>query len=160
MTDLLPDFDPALDLVLQRVVPVSPARVWRAWTTPEDLKHWFCPKPWTTPHCEIDLRPGGRFRTVMRGPEGQEMDSTGCYLEVVPHQRLVFTDALGPGFRPNPEPFFTAFLILEPVGEGCRYTAIARHGKPETAQQHEAMGFTAGWGTVVDQLVAHALANP
>ena len=50
----------------------------RAWTTPEHLKKWFTPAPWTTVDCEIDLRPGGIFRTVMRSPEGQEFPNVGC----------------------------------------------------------------------------------
>src|ERR1700757_372332 len=64
--------DPKLDLLLERIVDVPRELVWRAWTTPEHLKKWFTPAPWTTVDCEIDLRPGGIFRTVMRSPEGQE----------------------------------------------------------------------------------------
>ena len=48
----------------------------------------------------MDLRPGGIFRTVMRSPEGQEFPNLGCYVEIVPNERLVFTDALLPGYRP------------------------------------------------------------
>ena len=47
--------------------------VWKAWTMPEHLKKWFTPAPWQTVECEIDLRPGGIFRTVMRSPEGQDL---------------------------------------------------------------------------------------
>ena len=85
--------DPRLDLVLERVVEVPPELVWKAWTEPEHLKRWFTPLPWTTVECEIDLRPGGIFRTVMRSPEGQDHPNMGCYLEVVPNRRLVWTDA-------------------------------------------------------------------
>jgi uncharacterized protein YndB with AHSA1/START domain len=93
--------NPTLDLVLERVVPVAPERVWRAWTDPEKLKQWFCPRPWRTVECQIDLRPGGLFRTVMQSPEGEAMEpNTGCYLEVVPNELLVWTGALEPGFRP------------------------------------------------------------
>lgn len=60
--------DPKLDLVLERVVDVPRELVWKARTTPEHLKKWFTPAPWTTVDCEIDLRPGGIFRTVMRSP--------------------------------------------------------------------------------------------
>jgi uncharacterized protein YndB with AHSA1/START domain len=107
--------NPTLDLILERVVPVSPDRVWRAWTDPEQLKQWFCPRPWRTTHCQIDLRPGGLFRTVMQSPEGQDMEpNTGCYLEVVPNERLVWTGALEPGFRPahhaSDVPVFTRSL--------------------------------------------------
>lgn len=147
--------DPRLDLVLERSIDVPPALVWEAWTTPEHLKHWFVPKPWTVTDCEIDLRPGGIFRTVMRSPEGQEFPNLGCYLEVVPKERLVFTDALLPGFRPSEKPFFTAILRLAPNGTGTQYTAIAIHRDEAGRKQHEDMGFHDGWGTVVDQMVAY-----
>lgn len=89
--------DPNLDLVLEREIDVPPEQVWAAWTQPEHLIHWFTPKPWGTADCEIDLRPGGTFRVVMRSPEGEEIDQgAGCYLEVVPNERLVWTAALGP----------------------------------------------------------------
>ncbi len=55
--------NPELDLMLERVVDVSPELMWATWTTPELLKPWFCPLPWKTVECEIDLRPGGIFRT-------------------------------------------------------------------------------------------------
>ncbi|MBA4758361.1 SRPBCC family protein [Sphingosinicella sp.] len=151
--------DPTLDLVLDREIDVPVELVWEAWTSPESIKEWFCPKPWSVSSCEIDLRPGGRFNTVMRSPEGDEFPNSGCYLEVVPNKRLVFTDTLLPGFRPSPKPFFTAALLLEPTATGTRYTAIAIHGNEETRKQHEEMGFHDGWGTVVDQLVAHIKAS-
>ena len=145
--------DPKLDLVLERVIDVPRELVWTAWTTPKHMRPWFCPKPWTLTDCEIDLRPGGIFRTVMRGPEGQEFPGTGCYLEVVPNERLIWTDALLPGYRPSPEPFFTAVITLEPHGTGTRYVAMAIHGNEETRKKHEEMGFHEGWGTVLTQLV-------
>ena len=80
--------DPKLDLVLERVVPVSREKVWAAWTQPKHVVKWFTPKPWSTTQCEIDLRPGGIFRTVMRSPEGKEFPNVGCWLEVVPHERI------------------------------------------------------------------------
>jgi uncharacterized protein YndB with AHSA1/START domain len=150
-----PTVDPKLDLVLERTVDVPPERVWEAWTQPEKLKQWFTPAPWRTTECEIDLRPGGRFRTVMRGPAGEVMDSTGCFLEVVPGRRLVFTDALGPGYRPKEAPFMTAIISIEPDGRGgTRYVATALHRDEATRKSHEDMGFHTGWGTALDQLVA------
>ena len=155
--------NPNLDLVLERVVDVKPELVWRAWTTPEYLKKWFTPAPWKTVECEIDLRPGGRFWTVMESPEGQRFPNVGCYLEVVPDRRLVWTDALEPGYRPTARklgadaPFFmTAVVTLEPHAGGTRYTATAIHGTAEGREKHEAMGFRDGWGAALDQLVALA----
>jgi uncharacterized protein YndB with AHSA1/START domain len=145
--------NPDLDLVLERTVPVPPQAVWDAWTLPDQLVQWFTPRPWTTAACDIDLRPGGVFRTVMRSPEGEEFDNTGCYLVVETGRRLVFTDALGPGFRPNAEPFMTAEIIIEADGDGTRYRAIARHANPESRARHEEMGFAEGWSTALDQLV-------
>ncbi len=147
--------DPALDLVLERVIDVPPQRVWEAWTRPEHLVHWFVPRPWSLAECEVDLRPGGRFRTVMRSPDGDEFEGDGCYLEVVEGRRLVFTDALLPGYRPSPEPFFTAVITIEPEGTGTRYVARALHRDPEGRTKHLEMGFLEGWGTALDQLVSH-----
>ena len=146
--------NPKLDLVLERVVDVPRELVWAAWTKPEHLMKWFTPAPWTTTDCEIDLRPGGIFRTTMRSPEGKEFPNIGCYLEVVPNERLVFTDALLPGYRPAEEPFFTAIVMLEPHGTGTRYTAIGLHRDEAGRKKHEEMGFHEGWGKALDQLVA------
>lgn len=151
--------DPERDLVLTRDVDVPPEAVWRAWTEPERLKQWFTPRPWTTPEVEVDLRPGGIFRTVMRGPDGEEGGGTGCYLEVLPNERLTWTGALGPGFRPNPrdampiDMTFTAMISMAPIPGGTRYTAAVMHADPAGAKQHEEMGFHDGWGTCLDQLV-------
>ena len=147
--------DPKLDLVLERVVDVPRELVWAAWTKPEHIVKWFAPLPWTTTHCEIDLRPGGKFHFVMRSPEGNDFPNTGCILEVAPNERLVWTDALLPGYRPSEKPFFTAVIALETVGKGTRYTATAIHRDEAGRKQHEEMGFHTGWGTCLDQLVAY-----
>jgi uncharacterized protein YndB with AHSA1/START domain len=150
---------PQYDLVLQRVVPVAPELVWAAWTQPEHITQWFTPAPWTTPSAEVDLRPGGIFRTVMRSPEGDEHDNSGCFLEIVENERLVWTGALGPGYRPNDFSEggfpFTAVLTLEPVDGGTKYTARAMHANAADHKAHEDMGFLDGWGAALDQLVAH-----
>lgn len=154
------NLDPDLDLLLEREVDVPVELVWAAWTIPEHITKWFTPAPWTTPECEIDLRPGGIFRTVMRSPDGDENHNIGCYLEVVENERLVFTSALGPAFRPvgeTPEFPFTAVISMEPSGGGgTRYAALAMHGDPGVAKRHSDLGFHEGWGAALDQLVALA----
>ena len=147
-------FNPETDLVLSRRVDVPREGVWRAWTTPSLITQWFTPAPWRTIACDIDLRPGGLFRTVMQSPEGEQFPNTGCILDVVEGRRLVFTDALGEGFRPNAEGFFTAIVELEDNGDGTLYTARALHKDAAGRKAHEEMGFTEGWGKALDQLVA------
>lgn len=146
-------FDPQLDLVLERTVDVPRKLVWKAWTEPQHLKKWFCPKPWMVAECEIDLRPGGKFYTLMRGPEGQEFGNNGCCLEVIEHEKLVFTDTLTPDYRPSEKPFFTGMVLMEDHQGGTKYTAYAIHGDEATRKNHEEMGFHEGWGKAWDQLV-------
>lgn len=153
-----PAVDPKLDLVLERVIDVPRHLVWEAWTKPEHLKQWYCPKPYSVSKCEIDLRPSGTFHTTMRSPEGQEFPYTGCYLEIVPGERLVWTLALLPGYRPAPHhefATFTAIITLESVGTGTRYVATVLHLDEAGREKHKAMGFFEGWGIALDQLVAH-----
>jgi uncharacterized protein YndB with AHSA1/START domain len=145
--------DPRFDLVLDRVVDLNRELIWRAWTDPALIKQWFCPAPWSVIDCEIDLRPSGLFKTVMRSPEGQEFTNVGCYLEIVENERLVWTDALGPGYRPAEKPFFTGIISLSPEGAGTRYHVIARHKDEATRKSHEDMGFEDGWSICLDQLV-------
>ncbi len=159
--------DAARDLVLERVVDVPRELVWRAWTVPEHVKRWFTPLPWTTVECEIDLRPGGIFRTVMRSPEGQDFPNLGCYLEIVkkngwsgrPRSRpAIGPPSLWPASDPCGVGFLTAVITLESAGKGTKYTALAMHGDEEGRKNHERLGFHDGWGTALDQLVAHARA--
>lgn len=155
--------DSKLDLSFERIVEVPKELIWKAWTTPEHLMPWFCPLPWKTIDCDIDLRPGGIFRTVMLSPEGQEFPNSGCYLEVIRNERLVWTNALLPGFRPAPairdssvDFSFTAFIQLATHGTGTRYTATVIHGNEADRNTHDKMGFREGWGKALDQLVAYA----
>ena len=150
--------DPKLDLVLERVVDVPRERVWAAWTEPRHIKKWFTPAPWKTVDAEVDLRPGGIFRTVMQSPEGQQFNNAGCYLEVVKPERLVWTGALLPGYRPRYAPsgefLFTCVLTFKKQGKGTQYTALAIHADEDGRQKHATMGFRDGWGKALDQLVA------
>ena len=146
-----------LDLTLTRVIEAPRALVWKAWTDPEHLKTWWAPAPYTTPECEMDVRPGGVFRTVMRSPDGTEHPGDGVFLEVVPYKRIVFTDALVAGWRPVGNPFMTAIITLEERDGGTVYTAHVLHKDEADRARHEEMGFHQGWGKCVDQLAALAM---
>ena len=150
--------DTNCDLVLERVVPITPAELWQGWTDAETLKKWFTPAPWITSEAEIDPRPGGIFHTVMNGPDGERNEGTGCVLEAVRDTRFAWTSALLPGFIPHARPedgfFFTAILEFKSVERGTLYRATVRHENATDAQTHAEMGFEAGWGAALDQLVA------
>lgn len=108
---MIPDLDPATDLFFTRTLAVPRALVWECWTDPGHIPHFFVPKPHRVTACDIDLRVGGRFNTTFE-VEGKVMDNRGVYLEVVPQERLVFTDAYTEGWKPAPDPFMTALVIL------------------------------------------------
>jgi uncharacterized protein YndB with AHSA1/START domain len=142
------------ELVLSRLIDAPPRKVYRAWTEPELLKQWFAPKPFTTPIAEHDVRPGGANLIVMRGPDGTDMPNRGVYLEVVPNERLVFTDAYARAWEPSDKPFMTVIVTFENEGSKTRYTARVRHWTAADRDAHEKMGFHQGWGQCADQLAA------
>lgn len=144
------------ELILTRVLNVPRHLVYRCWTEPELMKHWFTPAPWKTLRVTSDLRPGGASLVVMADPEGNEYPNPGQYLEVVPNERLVFTDAYTGNWQPSAKPFFTGILTFEDQGGKTLYTAKARHWTKEDAESHAKMGFHEGWGKATDQLEAFA----
>lgn len=151
------ELDPKTDLKLERSVKAPRSLLWECWTTPAHIKNFFVPKPHRVTECDIDLRVGGRFNTVF-DVDGQEMRNEGVFLDVVPEQKLVFTDGYTEGWKPSEDPFMTAIVLFEDAGDGVtRYTAIARHRTPDARKTHEDMGFYSGWGTVADQLEAYAI---
>jgi uncharacterized protein YndB with AHSA1/START domain len=140
------------ELVLTRLIAAPREKVYRAWTESTLLKQWFAPKPYTTPVAELDVRPGGANLIVMRGPDGKDMPNRGVYLEVVPNQRLVFTDAYVTAWEPSDKPFMTVIVTFEDEGGKTRYTARVRHWTAADREAHEKMGFHEGWGICTDQL--------
>ena len=152
--------DPALDLVLERTIAVSPERVWAAWTQPELLMQWFTPAPWKTVAVDLELRLGGRCGTTMESPEGDLYPNTGCYLQLEPNRLLVFTSVMTENFRPLAPSNdsgglgFTARIEIETTPDGgTRYRAIAMHANEDDCKRHSEMGFAEGWGAALDQLV-------
>jgi uncharacterized protein YndB with AHSA1/START domain len=142
------------DLILTRIIDATPEKVFRAWTEPALLTQWFTPPPWTTPHAELDVRPGGSSLIVMRGPDGQEVANRGVYLEVAPNQRLVFTNAYTSAWEPSEKPFVTVVLTFEEIEGGTKYTALVRHWTIADREAHEKMGFHQGWPIATEQLAA------
>jgi uncharacterized protein YndB with AHSA1/START domain len=145
------------ELVLSRLLDAPRANVYRCWTEPALLRQWFAPKPWTTPIVDIDPRPGGALHFVMRGPNGEESDNPGVFLAVAPNEKIVMTDAFLGDWAPREgAPFMVAEITFADQGGKTRYTARVRHWTVEAKEQHEKMGFHAGWGVCADQLEALA----
>ncbi|WJR65915.1 SRPBCC family protein [Neorhizobium sp. CSC1952] len=141
----------SLQLVREMNVPAE--KLYKAWTTPERMGEWFCPKPWKVTDARSDVRPGGESYILMEGPNGEKIPNYGVYLEVVPNRKLVFTDAYTAGWVPSEKPFMTAIVEFEDLGNGrTKYTATALHWTEEDKKAHEDMGFHEGWGIVAGQL--------
>jgi uncharacterized protein YndB with AHSA1/START domain len=156
MTEKL-KIDPKLDLVFERTTPISAEDLWKAWTDPQTLMKWFCPRPWKVSECRIDLRAGGEFYTAMQSPEGEKFPNNGCYLEVIPNKKLVWTNMMSQGFRPMKDDkmgfAFTVTLTLTKSDSGTLYKAIICHADEEGRKKHEQMGFQEGWGIAFNQLM-------
>ncbi|MGB2758280.1 MAG: SRPBCC domain-containing protein [Acidimicrobiia bacterium] len=149
-------FNPELDLELILHTDIPGEAIWRAWTEPELLTKWFTPAPYITVEAEVDLRPGGIFRTVMQSPEGERIDNDGCMLRVDAPRSFTWTTNLRSGFRPNTTHLaVTATITIadDPAG-GTIYRATCMHDSAEARARHEEMGFTAGWTAAFEQLVA------
>ncbi|MDE2429131.1 MAG: SRPBCC family protein [Burkholderiales bacterium] len=140
------------ELTLERLIDATPEQLYRAWTEPELLRQWFTPRPWTVASAELDVRPGGSNLIVMRSPEGQEFPNRGVYLEVIPNQRIVFTDAYTDAWTPSEKPFMTATISFAAHDGKTRYTARVLHWSAEDRKAHEDMGFHQGWSLATDQL--------
>ena len=149
---------PTLDLVFERFIEVPPRLVWEALTKPEHIKEWYMPRPWgRVSRAEMDVRPGGIFSIDIAMADGQEVPNLGCFLEVVPMERLVWTSMLFPGYRPAvfDDIPITAITTMESVGTGTRYVFIALHRHEADLAQSKATGWQQGTEIALDQLVAH-----
>ncbi len=139
------------DLIITRVFKAPPALVFAAWTEPAQLARWSGPAGFTTPHHEMDLRPGGRYRACLRSPEGVDHWVQGVYREVEPPHRLVMTHAWeDEGGQPGPE---TLVIVT-----------FAEEGPDQTRMHFRQTGFTSrssrdghegGWSSSFDKLAVH-----
>ena len=151
------DFDPDLDLRIDRVIRAPRPRVWKAWTDPLDLARWWLPEP---THCrveQLDVVPGGAFVTSMSDDGtafGPHLDA--CFVVVEPGERIMFTNALDSRWRPaKPAPVaMAAEITFGDHPQGTDYRIVVRHTDAGSRARHEQLGFADGWGTVTAQLAA------
>jgi uncharacterized protein YndB with AHSA1/START domain len=141
------------ELVITRISRVSPEKLFAGWTDAEAYPKWFCPRPWYVSDVQLDVRPGGYNSMTICGPNGERFPNRGVYLEVIPNEKLVFTDCFLADWEPNPDFMFVGILTFERLPDGgTRYTARARHWTKEATEKHAAMGFHDGWNIAFDQL--------
>ena len=116
------------------------------------------PRAWgRVSRAEMDVRPGGIFSIDIATGDGREVPNVGCFLDVVPKERLVWTSMLFPGYRPAvfDDIPITAIITMESVGSGTRYVFTALHRSAEDLENDKASGWQQGTDIALDQLVAH-----
>lgn len=139
-------------LVITRIFDAPPDVIFKTWTDPKQMAQWWGPKNFTNPVCELDVRPGGAWRIVMRAPDGMEYISAGVYSEVVKPERLVFTnnayDHEGKSLLEG-----VTSVTFQAQGAKTKLT-VETHvvGKVSYAPQMLA-GMEAGWNQSLDRLV-------
>jgi len=131
-------------VTLKRRLKAPPAKVFSAWTDPKKLGRWFCPPQSEPLLAESDARVGGRYRIVVRSPDGEEHDVSGTFREVVPDEKLVFTWA----WRTTPERESLVTVELKGDGEGTLLTLTHERFYDEAARDRH----QAGWGIILDRL--------
>jgi uncharacterized protein YndB with AHSA1/START domain len=154
-------FDPKLDFAIERFIDAPVALVWEALTKPEHLKEWYMPRAWgRVARTEMDVRPGGIFSIDIAVGDGREVPNLGCFLDVVPMERLVWTSMLFPGYRPAvfDDIPITAIITMEAEGTGTRYVFTALHRDEADLEKNKTSGFYEGTEIAVNQLVEHVMA--
>jgi uncharacterized protein YndB with AHSA1/START domain len=160
MTEQL-TFNPKLDFAIERFIDAHVRLVWEALTKPEHLKEWYMPREWgRVARAEMDVRPGGIFSIDIAVANGPEVPNLGCFLDVVPMERLIWTSMLFPGYRPAvfDDIPITAIVTMEKVGTGTRYVFTALHRNEADLENNKTSGFYQGTEIAIDQLVEHVIA--
>ncbi len=136
-------------LTISRVFDAPTELVYRMWTEPEHIREWLCPRGFTIPSSEGEQRPGGRWRSCMRTPDGVDLWLSGVYTELVPGKKIAFTHAWEEGGKRGHE---TVVTITLEDHEGK--TLLTLHQGPfESVESRDGHG--GGWGECLDKLAEH-----
>ena len=135
------------EIEMTRLFDAPRELVFETFTNPEHVPHWFGPRGWSVPVCEIDLRPGGAWRYVLRGPNGEEMGMSGVYRELAPPERVVTTES----FDDYPGESLNTLTLTEEDGK-TRYTATVLYADKETRDAVLASGMSEGAAETLDRL--------
>ncbi len=142
------DAPPVLEI--ERAFAAPPALVFRAWSSAEHMRRWFCPAGCSLPVAEIDFRPGGACVFRMQVPNGGEHWMRGHFIEIVADERLVFDMDVGPEGAPD----FSVHTIvsLMPQGEGTLLRVRQSYVVHTAAARASVRGAPAGWASTLDNL--------
>ena len=150
------------EIVMTRLFNAPRQLVFEAWTKPELFARWFGRHGWTVPMCEMDLRPGGTYRYVLRGPDGSEVVMRGVYREIVPPEGLVTTEGFEGfsevGWRPEDETVSTMVLTEQDGRTTLRSTILYPSREVRDAALRLDVAWT-GMGESMDRL-AELLETP
>lgn len=139
------------EIVITRVFDAPRALVFKMWTDPNHLRAWFGPGVFTNPVCEVDARVGGKWRIVMRDPQGNDYPCGGEYREVVAPERLAFTNiATDKDANPIIDGFTT--VILEEENGKTKLTLHTRGTAVVDYAAEYLKGMEAGWAQSLDGL--------
>ncbi|WP_375505695.1 SRPBCC domain-containing protein [uncultured Nostoc sp.] len=144
------------EIVITRVLKAPRSLVFQAWTDPKHIAQWWGPKGFTTRVIEMDLRPGGKSRYVMIGPDGTEYPSKGVFREIVPLYKIVTTDEFDEGFEKvvniDLPKQMVITVIFEDLDGNTKLTLQIMHESIEDRRKHEQMGVIEGWNSTFDCL--------
>jgi uncharacterized protein YndB with AHSA1/START domain len=141
-------------LEMSRVFDAPREEVFRAWTDPTELARWWGPGEFSCPQADVDLRPGGSYRLVMKPTEGPEMVLGGTYREVEPPERLVYTWKWESGW-PDPTELVVTVRFRD-LGEQTE-VLLTQHG---FADDNGLAANTWGWESGLDKLAAQLASAP
>ena len=147
---------PAFELVIEKMIDAPRARVFEAWSKPEQLKRWFAPKPYTLIIEKMDFRPGGSFSMAMRSPDGVEHSFAGIYREVVPPARIIWTAEFlkGPVDQISTEVTFEEHEKKTTITVRQTFAVLTPETEPHTR------GAKQGWTATLNQLAGHVTNQP
>jgi uncharacterized protein YndB with AHSA1/START domain len=155
-------------VIISRVFAAPCELVWKAWTDPKHMAEWWGPNGFTNPVCEMDVRPGGAWRIVMRSPEGVDYPLTGVYREVVAPQRIVSTvdvsehpeewhDLVDPSrdkTKGRPSPDLLWIVTFDDAGGETRLTVTTHFPSAALRDSFVRIGMEQGWSQSLDRLEA------
>lgn len=142
-------------VVITRIFDAPRELVFKAWTDPSHLAQWWGPKGFTNPVCEVDLRPGGTLRIVMRAPDGAEHPMMGVFREIAPPERLVFTNIAIDRDGKTLLDGVTTVTFAEWGAGKTRLTVESRAVARVDFASRMLEGMEAGWTQTIDRLGEH-----